>query len=119
MQVFSSGIFGFLLFSRIFSGLGAGALTVVSPLFLSEIAPAKTRGMTVSIYMVMLLSFLSLGMSLEAVFRFVSRLTLVDRLLCQLRCQPPSGRHQNAVPTRPVDPADPSRSRLHRIVLHA
>ncbi|KAG9865192.1 general substrate transporter, partial [Aureobasidium melanogenum] len=61
MQVFSSGIFGFLLFSRIFSGLGAGALTVVSPLFLSEIAPAKTRGMTVSIYMVMLLSFLSLG----------------------------------------------------------
>lgn len=62
MQVFSSGIFGFLLFSRIFSGLGAGALTVVSPLFLSEIAPAKTRGMTVSIYMVMLLSFLSLGM---------------------------------------------------------
>ncbi|THZ70940.1 general substrate transporter [Aureobasidium pullulans] len=61
IQVFSSGIFGFLLFSRMWSGLGAGALTVVSPLFLSEIAPAKTRGMTVSIYMVMLLSFLSLG----------------------------------------------------------
>lgn len=61
MQVFSSGIFGFLLFSRIWGGLGAGALTVISPLFLAEIAPAKSRGMIVSTYMVMLLSFLSLG----------------------------------------------------------
>lgn len=61
MQVFSSGIFGFLLFARIWGGLGAGALTVVAPLFLSEIAPAKSRGMVVSTYMVALLSFLSLG----------------------------------------------------------
>ena len=75
MQVFSSGIFGFLLFSRIWSGLGAGALTVVSPLFLSEIAPAKTRGMTVSIYMVMLLSFLSLGMCSNGVFLYCPELT--------------------------------------------
>lgn len=75
MQVFSSGIFGFLLFSRIWSGLGAGALTVVSPLFLSEIAPAKTRGMTVSIYMVMLLSFLSLGMCFNEVFLCCPELT--------------------------------------------
>lgn len=61
MQVFSSGIYGFLLFARIWGGLGAGALTVVSPLSLSEIAPARTRGMVVSMYMVCLLSFLSLG----------------------------------------------------------
>ncbi|KAF3040757.1 hypothetical protein E8E12_009101 [Didymella heteroderae] len=61
MQVFSSGIFGFLLFARIWSGLGSGGLTVVSPLFLSEIAPTKSRGMIVSIYMVVLLSFLTLG----------------------------------------------------------
>lgn len=61
MQVFSSGIFGFLLFARIWGGLGAGGLTVISPLFLSEIAPTKTRGMVVSMYMVVLLSFLSLG----------------------------------------------------------
>lgn len=61
MQVFSSGIFGFLLFARIWSGLGSGGPTVVSPLFLSEIAPTKSRGMIVSIYMVVLLSFLILG----------------------------------------------------------
>ncbi|KAH7355657.1 putative MFS quinate transporter [Pyrenochaeta sp. MPI-SDFR-AT-0127] len=61
MQVFSSGIFRFLLFARIWAGLGAGGLTVISPLFLSEIAPAKSRGMVVSMYMVVLLSFLSLG----------------------------------------------------------
>ena len=61
MQIFSSGIFGFLLFARIWGGLGAGGLTVISPLFLSEIAPAKSRGMVVSMYMVVLLSFLSLG----------------------------------------------------------
>jgi MFS family permease len=61
MQVFSSGIFGFLLFSRIWAGLGAGGLTVISPLFLSEIAPTKSRGMVTSMYMVVLLSFLSLG----------------------------------------------------------
>jgi MFS family permease len=63
MQVFSSGILGFILFARIWGGLGAGGLTVVAPLYLSEIAPAKSRGMTVSIYMVLLLSFLTLGKS--------------------------------------------------------
>ncbi|OJI97147.1 hypothetical protein ASPVEDRAFT_121076 [Aspergillus versicolor CBS 583.65] len=61
IQVFSSGIYGLLLFARIFGGLGAGALTVVTPLYLSEIAPARTRGLVVSIYMVVLLAVLSLG----------------------------------------------------------
>ncbi|KAF2727556.1 general substrate transporter [Polyplosphaeria fusca] len=61
MQVFSSGIFGFLLFARIWGGLGAGGLTVVAPLFLSEIAPTRVRGMIVSMYMVVLLTFLALG----------------------------------------------------------
>ena len=61
MQVFSSGLYGLMLFARLWGGLGAGALTVVAPLYLSEIAPARSRGMVVSIYMVMLLSFLSLG----------------------------------------------------------
>ncbi|KKK15924.1 MFS quinate transporter, partial [Aspergillus ochraceoroseus] len=61
IQVFSSGIYGLLLFSRIWAGLGAGALTVVTPLYLSEIAPAKTRGLVVSIYMVILLTVLALG----------------------------------------------------------
>ncbi|KAK2042162.1 general substrate transporter [Colletotrichum somersetense] len=61
MQVFSSGILGLMLFARIWGGLGAGGLTVVAPLYLSEIAPAKSRGMVVSIYMVVLLSFLTIG----------------------------------------------------------
>ncbi|GAB7351715.1 hypothetical protein MBLNU459_g2303t1 [Dothideomycetes sp. NU459] len=61
MQVFSSGIYGFLLFARIWCGSGAGALTVIAPMFLSEIAPAKRRGLLVSIYMVFLLSWFSIG----------------------------------------------------------
>ncbi|CZR69258.1 probable transporter (major facilitator superfamily) [Phialocephala subalpina] len=61
MQVFSSGIIGFMLFARVWGGLGAGGLTVVAPLYLSEIAPAKSRGTIVSMYMVVLLSFLTLG----------------------------------------------------------
>ncbi|KAH7374559.1 putative MFS quinate transporter [Plectosphaerella cucumerina] len=61
MQVFSSGVLGLMLFARIWGGLGAGGLTVVAPLFLSEIAPARSRGMVVSIYMVILLTMLTIG----------------------------------------------------------
>lgn len=61
MQVFSSGVLGLMLFARIWGGLGAGGLTVVAPLFLSEIAPARSRGMVVSIYMVILLTVLTIG----------------------------------------------------------
>ncbi|CAI6091306.1 unnamed protein product [Clonostachys chloroleuca] len=52
MQIFASGIIGLLLFARIWAGLGAGILTVVSPLYLSEIAPTRSRGMVVTVYMV-------------------------------------------------------------------
>ncbi|RFU29531.1 hypothetical protein B7463_g6805, partial [Scytalidium lignicola] len=41
MQAFSSGILGLMLFARLWGGLGAGGLTVVAPLYLSEIARAK------------------------------------------------------------------------------
>ncbi|KIW16297.1 hypothetical protein PV08_06348 [Exophiala spinifera] len=61
IQIFSSGIYGLLLFGRIWGGLGAGALTVVTPIYLSEVTPARSRGWIVSLYMVFLLSFLSLG----------------------------------------------------------
>lgn len=61
IQIFSSGIYGLLLFGRIWGGLGAGGLTVVTPIYLSEITPARSRGWIVSLYMVFLLSFLSLG----------------------------------------------------------
>ena len=63
MQVFSCGIYGLILFARLVSGLGAGGLTVVAPLYLSEIARARSRGMVVSIYMVSLLSMLMIGES--------------------------------------------------------
>jgi MFS family permease len=66
IQIFSSGIYGLLLFARIFSGLGAGALTVIAPLYLSEIAPARTRGLIVSVYMVLLLTILTLGVYPDA-----------------------------------------------------
>ncbi|KAL3462527.1 general substrate transporter [Aspergillus heterothallicus] len=61
VQIFSSGIIGLILFARIWAGLGSGGLTVVAPLYLSEIAPAASRGTIVSIYMVILLSFLTIG----------------------------------------------------------
>lgn len=61
MVTFSSGILGLMLFARLWGGFGAGGLTVVAPLYLSEIAPSKSRGMVVSIYMVFLLSFLTIG----------------------------------------------------------
>jgi MFS family permease len=63
IQVFSSGIYGLLLFARIFSGLGAGLLTVTSPLYLSEVAPKATRGLSVGLYMVALLTVLTMGKS--------------------------------------------------------
>lgn len=61
LQTFSSGIYGLMLFARLWGGLGAGGLTVITPLYLSEIAPAKTRGTIISIFQVFLLSFLSIG----------------------------------------------------------
>lgn len=61
IQIFASGIYGLLLFSRIWGGLGAGGLTVTAPLYLTEIAPVKTRGLVVGVYMVFLLAFLATG----------------------------------------------------------
>jgi MFS family permease len=61
MQVFSSRVYRLMLFARVWGGLGAGALTVVAPLFLSKIASARKRGGVVGVYMVVLLSVLSLG----------------------------------------------------------
>ena len=63
MQIFASGIYGLLLFARIFGGLGAGLLTVTAPLYLSEVAPRATRGLSVGLYMVMLLATLAIGQS--------------------------------------------------------
>ncbi|KAF7713705.1 MFS-type Sugar/inositol transporter [Penicillium ucsense] len=61
IQLFSCGLYGLLLFARIFGGLGAGLLTVTSPVYLSEVAPRSTRGLAVSMYMVVLLAVLAMG----------------------------------------------------------
>ena len=65
IQMFASGNLSLLLFARIWSGLGAGGLTVVTPIFLTEIAQARSRGLVVSIFMVFLLSFLTVGMTIR------------------------------------------------------
>ena len=115
MQVFSSGILGFILFARIWGGLGAGGLTVVTPLYLSEIAPAKSRGMIVSIYMVLLLSFLSLGKSRSQHPHLL--LTDACRILHKLCCQCCDGCYQYAIPTCAEHPSNPRRDRLHLFIL--
>lgn len=66
VQIFSSGIYGLILAARIWMGIGAGAMTVITPVFLSEIAPARSRGFIISWYMFFLLSFLSLGWCLSS-----------------------------------------------------
>jgi len=48
MYIFSSKILRLMLFARIFDGLGSGGITVYAPMFLSEIAPAKSRRFVIS-----------------------------------------------------------------------
>ncbi|PHH80874.1 hypothetical protein CDD82_1454 [Ophiocordyceps australis] len=57
----SSGRLALLMVARVWGGVGAGGLTVVAPLYLAEIAPRGSRGLVVSIYMVVLLCSLMLG----------------------------------------------------------
>lgn len=114
MQVFSSGIYGFMLFARIWGGLGAGGLTVVAPLYLSEVAPARSRGMVVSIYMVLLLSFLSLGKSHASVG--YSTADTAIRVLHQLCCQCDNGSDGTTIPARASHPSHPNRYRIHLLL---
>lgn len=135
MQVFSSGIYGFLLFARIWGGLGAGGLTVVGPLYLSEIAPAKSRGMIVSISMVFLLSFLSLGKFVpikldqektknKTLFpthkntHVFVRYQQPTRLLHQLRRKRNHETNSGTIPPRHRHPLDPRRLSPPRLHLH-
>ena len=96
VQNFSSGIYGLLLFGRIWGGLGAGGLTVVTPIYLSEVTPAHSRGWIVSLYMVFLLSFLSLGEHVISSSRFVV-FTDMDRFFRQLCLRQDPGCYQRAV----------------------
>lgn len=112
ITTFSSGIMGLLLFSRLFSGVGAGGLTVVAPLYLTEIARSKSRGMVVSVYMVLLLSFLMFGWSLQysvqANYAFVSNMACY-RILHQLWSQKVSTPIQGAISRCIMCAFDPRR----------
>lgn len=48
-SAFAPGVVSFMLF-RFLGGLGVGASSVVAPMFISELAPAKTRGMLVATF---------------------------------------------------------------------
>ena len=118
MQIFSCGIYGFILFARIFGGLGAGGLTVVAPLFLSEIAPAKSRGMVVGIYMVILLTTLTMGKSLHKCSdEFLLLIGTTCRLLHQLWRQHRSSRYPDAIPPRASHPLNSRRPGVDRLLL--
>jgi MFS family permease len=119
MQIFSSGIYGFMLFARIFGGLGAGSLTVTAPLFLAEIATAEKRGLMVSLYMVVLLSFLTLGeclqfLTLLACFKFID---IFGRFLHQLCRRSSHGSDTYAVQARTSYPSDPHWYRFHLLLV--
>lgn len=129
MQVFSSGNYGLMLFARLWGGLGAGALTVVAPLYLSEIAPARSRGMIVSIYMVMLLSFLSLGALHSFPFYMLSSYTYIFygnliymvpfcRILYQLRGGFEDETNPDPISSGSSCSIDSCRNCVHRNILH-
>ena len=114
MQIFSSGIYGFMLFARIFGGLGAGSLTVTAPLFLAEIATAEKRGLMVSLYMVVLLSFLTLGKKVpRKVHLHVLTTDNFARFLHQLCRRSSHGSNASTVQTRTSHSSDPHWHRLH------
>jgi len=61
LQLFGSGYRALLLVGRFWAGLGAGGLTVVGPVWLSEVAPTTIRGMCTSLYLTCVLFALMLG----------------------------------------------------------
>lgn len=66
IATFSMGNLGTLYAARIVSGLGIGALTVVGPMSLVEVAPAEIRGLIASWFSVVML--LSLTVSVFTVY---------------------------------------------------
>ena len=119
IQIFSSDIYGLMLFARLWSGLGAGLLTVSTPLYLSEVAPARTRGSVTNLYMVNLLLFLMIGRSSNyspTFLRSFSFLTTTShvRFLHQLRCTDAHDAHSETISSRPSHPTYPDG---HRILL--
>lgn len=61
IATFSMGNLGTLYAARIVSGLGIGALTVVGPMSLVEVAPAEFRGLIASWFSVVMLLSLTVS----------------------------------------------------------
>lgn len=115
MQTFASGIYGFLLFARIWMGIGAGALTAASPMFLAEIAGTKARGLVVSCYMAMLLLWFALGKSYTpwCIQEDANRARLLHQL-CSV--DDPAQFVKDSVSSGTSYSTDSDRSRLDRII---
>lgn len=79
MQVFSSGNLALFEAGRLNNGMGVGAGTLVSPIYISEISPASERGMLMSGYQV----FIQVGALLGFWIAFVSQAVLSDRSALQ------------------------------------
>jgi len=58
-----------LLVGRLVAGLGVGALSGLCPLYLGETAPKHVRGTMISVYQLMIISELLLGLKLMSLVR--------------------------------------------------
>ncbi|KAK5119419.1 hypothetical protein LTR85_007519 [Meristemomyces frigidus] len=79
VQVFSSGNMALFEAGRLINGMGVGAGTLVSPIYISEISPASQRGMLMSGYQV----FIQCGALLGFWIAFISQAVLSDRSALQ------------------------------------
>ena len=72
MAVFAKPHYNFLIFARVFTGIGIGVLSVQIPIYLAEIAPARSRGQIMSWYMICRLIFVMIGKSENCLQRYVT-----------------------------------------------
>ena len=79
MQVFSGGSLRVFQIGRLVNGMGVGAGTLVSPIYISEVSPASERGMLMSGYQV----FVQSGALIGFWGAFVSQATISDSSILQ------------------------------------
>jgi sugar porter (SP) family MFS transporter len=79
MQTFSAGSLGLFQGGRLINGMGVGAGTLVSPIYISEVSPASERGMLMSGYQV----FVQSGALIGFWGAFVSQAVISDKSASQ------------------------------------
>lgn len=79
MQTFSAGGLGIFQIGRLINGMGVGAGTLVSPIYISEVSPASERGMLMSGYQV----FVQSGALVGFWGAFVSQAIIADKSALQ------------------------------------